>query len=51
MGRPPLGDKAKSEKLTLRVTSAERKRLEAEAKRLGLPLAGVLMLPWRQEKE
>ena len=51
MGRPPLGPKAKSEKLTLRVTPAERKRLEAEAKRLGVTLADVLMRPWREDKE
>lgn len=52
MGRPPLpADVAKHDRVTIRMTRAERQRLEAEAKRLGLPLADVLMLPWRNPKE
>ena len=52
MGRPPLpADVAKHDRVTIRLTRSERQRLEAEAKRLGLPLADVLMLPWRKPEE
>ena len=50
MGRPPLGPgKAKSVKLTVRVTPGEYARLQTEAKSRGLSLSDALMLSWRKE--
>jgi hypothetical protein len=50
-GRPP---KPKAEKQSARVmlnlTQAERARLEKLAKAEGLPLATLIMRPWREEK-
>ena len=52
MGRPP---KKPADRLTecimVRVTKVERKRLEKEAERLGIPLATLLMLPWRKSQQ
>ena len=52
MGRPP---KAPADRLdarvTVKMTHAERKRLEEIARREGLPLAHLLMKPWREEGE
>lgn len=51
MGRPP---KRPSDRLTecimVRATKAEHKILEKETKRLGIPLATLLMLPWRKQQ-
>ena len=35
----------------VKMTQAERKRLEAEARKLGISLSALLMRPWRDEKE
>ena len=50
MGRPPkkLEDKY-SQQVNVRMTKDERKRLEAEAARLGISLSALLMRPWRQD--
>jgi len=50
MGRPPkpAGERL-GEPITVRVTKAERAALEAEAKRLGVSLSALLMLPWREQ--
>jgi len=49
MGRPP---KPRAEKLSecvmVRLAPADRKRLEADAKRAGLPLATYLLQCWRE---
>ena len=52
MGRPPkpLAEKYSAQVL-VHMTRAERKRLEAEAKRLGISLSGLLMRPWRRTPE
>lgn len=51
MGRPPKPPSEKfSEMLNVKMTKAERKMLESEAKRLGISLAAVLMRPWRKEE-
>lgn len=47
MGRPPKPPNEKqSECIMVRVTKAQRRFLEKEAKRRGLSLSGLLMLPW-----
>jgi len=52
MGRPPKPAAEKqSEAIMVRVTPGERKQLEAEARRLGVPLAVVLTALWRESKE
>ena len=52
MGRPALpADVARHDRVTIRITRGERQRLDAEAKRLGVSLADVLMQPWRNPKE
>ncbi|MCK4670762.1 MAG: hypothetical protein KAT43_06175 [Nanoarchaeota archaeon] len=49
MGRPFKPPEEKySEQVNVRMTKAERKRLDAEAKRRGVSLSGLLMLPWRK---
>jgi len=49
MGRPPKRPSERySEQVNVHMTRAEKARLEAEAKRLGIPLPALLMLPWRQ---
>lgn len=50
MGRPPLGAKAKTEFVFVRVTKAELGILKAEAKREGLSMPALLMRPWRQKQ-
>ena len=35
----------------VRVTPAERKRLEAEAKKLGISLAAVLLRAWQEGED
>jgi len=51
MGRPPKppGEKF-SEIISLKLTRAEKRRLVAEAKRLGISVSALLMRPWRKEK-
>ncbi len=52
MGRPPMKpSERRSIVITLRLTPAERSRLEAEAKKSGQTLSEVLMRPWRREGE
>jgi len=51
MGRPPLpAAKRRSERVTVRMTPGEYARLQARARRAGLPLGVYLMSPWRQKK-
>ncbi len=48
-GRPPKPrGKKQSEMIGVYVTPVERKRLDAEAKRLGVSLSALLMRPWRK---
>jgi hypothetical protein len=39
-----------SERVMVRLSKAERARLEALAKKEGLPLASLIMRPWREEQ-
>ena len=49
MGRPPLRpEQRRSESVRVAVTPGERKCLEAEARRRGMTISQVLMLPWRK---
>ena len=50
-GRPrkATADKQK-EKITIYLTTAERQRLEALAEKEGIPLAVLIMRPWREKK-
>jgi len=49
MGRPPKPvNERKGTVLRVRVTPLELKRIEQEAKRLGVTLSEVLMRPWRK---
>ena len=48
-GRPSLGIKKKTEVIRIRVTKSERKVLLNEAKRRGLRVPELLMMPWRKE--
>jgi hypothetical protein len=49
MGRPPIDPKVRlSEVIGVRVTVAELRRLEAEARRRGCLVAELLMKPWRK---
>ena len=51
MGRPPMPAAEKcGERVTIRMTKAERRTLEREAKRLGVSLAALLLRPWRKEE-
>ena len=50
MGRPPLGERKKSEIVRIRVTKAELKRLQTTARELGISIAALLMQPWRKEE-
>ena len=48
-GRPPKPREEKqSEIIGVCMTPGERKRLKAEAKRLGVSLSALLMRPWRK---
>ena len=51
LGRPakPKAEK-QSKPVTVYLTPAERVRLEKMAKKEGLPLAVLIMRPWREEK-
>ena len=50
-GRPPKPPaQVLSERVMIRMTTAERSRLEALAKREGVPLATMVMRPWREEQ-
>lgn len=52
MGRPPKAAAEKrSEQVNVRVTKAERARLETEAKRLGISLSVLLMYSWRNREK
>ena len=49
-GRPPMAPKEKhSEQIMVYLTPGERKRLEKLAKKEGLPLAALIMRPWREK--
>jgi len=49
MGRPPKSASEKqSRQINIRVTQAEWKILEAEAKRRGISISALLMKPWRK---
>ena len=52
MGRPPkpAADRH-TEQVNVRMTKSEKKRLLAEASRLGTSLAALLMRPWREQDE
>jgi len=50
MGRPPLGPKAKSKIVQLRVTPAEFRTLGADAKKAGGTIGDLLMKPWREKE-
>ena len=51
-GRPPKAKAEKqSEPLMVRVTPAERKRLEKLAKKEGVSLSALIMRPWRDQEE
>jgi hypothetical protein len=51
-GRPPKPlARRRSVKLTLRLTLEERRAIQAEAKRKKLTVSGMLLGPWRKEKE
>ena len=51
MGRPPLPrGMQRTEQLNVRATRAERRMLEAEAKRRGITVSDLLMEPWRGQK-
>jgi hypothetical protein len=48
-GRPPKRPADKqSERVMVYLTKAERKRLETLARKKGLPLASLIMSPWRK---
>ena len=48
-GRPRKNPADKySERLLIKMTPAERKRLDCESKKTGISLAGLLMRPWRK---
>ena len=50
MGRPPKPPALKqSEMISVHVTPAERRRMEAEAARRGISLSALLASPWRKE--
>jgi hypothetical protein len=48
MGRPPKGINAKSKEIMIRVTPKEARLLRAEAKRLKISVAQMLMTPYRE---
>ena len=48
MGRPPLGNKAKTEMVRFHVTKSEMRIIRAEAERLGVSLGNMLMDRWRK---
>jgi len=51
MGRPPKPSDVKySQQVNVRMTMAERERLEVEANKLGISLSAFLMRPWRKEE-
>jgi hypothetical protein len=51
-GRPPMAPAEKhSEQVMVYLTPAERKRLEKLAKKEGIPLAALIMRPWREKGE
>ena len=50
MGRPPLPPaERRNKQINLRVTTAERRRLEAEAERLGVSISVLILAPWREQ--
>ena len=52
MGRPPKAPKdLKTEEINVRMTKAERKRLQAKADRLGISVSALLMQPWRKPEQ
>jgi len=51
-GRPPKPPaEKKSEPIMVYLTPAERKRLEKLARKEGIPLAALIMRPWREKGE
>ena len=49
-GRPPKPAECKQgEKVTVYMTRAERARLEGLAQQEGIPLATLIMRPWREK--
>ena len=49
-GRPPKSSQEKhSEQIMVYLTPAERRRLEKLAKKEGIPLAALIMRPWREK--
>ena len=49
-GRPRIDPKQRqAERVTIRMTSAERKQLEKMAKAEGVPLSELIMRPWREK--
>ena len=52
MGRPPkLAADKRGIQVCVKLTIAERRRLEAEAKKARLSLAATIMAPWRDRWE
>ena len=52
MGRPPLpAALQRTEQLNVRATKAERKMLEAEAKKQGITISDLLMQVWRDGRK
>ena len=50
-GRPPMALKEKhSEQIMVYLTPDERKRLEKLARKEGIPLAVLIMRPWREKE-
>ena len=48
MGRPPLPPgKRRGLHITVRLTEAEREKLDSEAARLGISISELVMRPWR----
>ena len=50
MGRPPLGDKAKSKHVIFRVTPADMRALKADARKQGGTVGDMLTKLWRESK-
>ena len=51
-GRPPKESSEKrSERITVNLSPGERKRLEDLAEKEGVPLAELIMRPWREKGE
>jgi hypothetical protein len=52
MGRPPkAAAQRRTECVMIRLTKAEKRILEREARQLGLSLSAVILKPWRDQLE